>query len=130
MSRRAALVGISLLMVLAACAETGADQSADQSADQGADQAGAPATGPGDQRVAFTARAERVAELWRTGKAGDSWRTGFVPLQPLTVLSEGVRFNEATKQAFSAGWYRLDTGMPRARGDRTGTIRYGGGSAR
>src|SRR5688572_5452736 len=120
MSRRAALVGISLLMVLTACAETGGDQGAGQ----GPDQAGAPATGPGDQQAAFTARAERVAEQWRTGKTGDSWRTGFVPLQALTVVSEGVRFNEATKQAFVAGWYRLDTGMPRERGDRTGTIRY------
>jgi hypothetical protein len=119
MSRRAALVGISLLMVLTACAETGSDA--------GADPAGGPATAPGDQKAAFTARAERVAEQWRASRAGESWRAGFVPLQPLTLLLGEVKFTEATKRAFAAGWYRLDTGMPRERGGRTGTIRYADG---
>jgi hypothetical protein len=126
MSRRAALVGISLLMVLSACAETGAGSGADSDS-AGANQAGAPATGPGDQPAAFTARAERLAELWGDGRAAESWRTGFVPLQGLTVLSADVKFNEATKRAYAEGWYRLDTGMPRERGDRTGIVRYAGG---
>ena len=126
MSRRVALVGISLLMVLSACAETGAGSGGDP--DSGADQAGAPATAPGDQQAAFSARAERLAELWRDGGTAKSWRTGFVPLQGLTVLSGDVRFNEATKRAYAEGWYRLDTGMPRERGDRTGVVRYAGGA--
>jgi hypothetical protein len=124
MSRRAALVGISLLIVLSGCAGTGAGTGADSDGDSGADQAGAPATGPGD----FAARAQRLAEQWRNGRAAESWRTGFVPLQGLTVLSGDVKFNEATKRAYAEGWYRLDTGMPRERGDRTGVVRYAGGA--
>jgi hypothetical protein len=124
MSRRAALVGISLLIVLSACAETGAGTGGDSGGDSGADQAGAPATGTGD----FTARAQWLAEQWRNSPAAESWRTGFVPLQGLTVLPEDVTFNEATKRAYAEGWYRLDTGMPRERGDRTGVVRYAGGA--
>ncbi|HEU5109759.1 MAG TPA: hypothetical protein VFT95_14550, partial [Micromonosporaceae bacterium] len=115
-------MGISLLLLLTACAETGTGTG------PAGDDAGAPATAPEGRQAAFTARAERLAEQWKAGEAAESWRTGFVPLEPLTVRPEGVTFNDATKQAFMAGWYRLDVGMPRERGGKTGTIRYADGT--
>jgi hypothetical protein len=116
MVRPAGLLGLSLLLVLTGCADTGAGGSA-----------GAP-TGPsGEPGEAFTARAERVAAAWRGGPAAE-WGKGFMPLEPLTVAPDGVTFTEATKQAFGLGWYRLATAMPREAGGRTGQIRYAGGA--
>ena len=128
MSRRSALVGIPLLMVLTATASGCAGTGAGTGADSARDDAGAPAASPGAGQAVFAARAEGVAEQWRTSRAVELWRTGFVPLQPLTLPPTNATFNEATKQAFVAGWYRLDVGMPRERGGKTGTIRYADGA--
>jgi hypothetical protein len=118
MSRRAALLGVSLLLFATGCAR----------GDQGGDQAGAPGDPSGGPAAVFAARAEQVARQWRAGGTADAWRTGFVPLQALTVPPADATFTEATKVAFAAGWYRLETGMPREAGGRTGTIRYAGGA--
>jgi hypothetical protein len=117
MSRRVAVLGISLL-VLTACAGEGA----------GGEPAAAPASASGEPSAAFAAQAERVAAAWRDSTARDAWGKGFMPLQPLTVPPANAAFNEATKLAFGAGWYTLATGMPRERGGRTGTIRYADGA--
>ena len=51
-----------------------------------------------------------------------------MPLQDLTVPPENSGFTDATKQAFYAGWYQLDAGMPREAGGRKGTVRYPDGA--
>jgi hypothetical protein len=118
MSHRAVLLSMSMLLFATGCAEGG----------QGGDQAAAPASPSGDLDTVFAARAEQVARQWRAAGTSDAWGTGFVPLQALTVPPAGVTFSDATKRAFAAGWYRLETGMPREAGGRKGTITYAGGA--
>jgi hypothetical protein len=118
MARRAALLGTSLLLLsVTACADTGEGSP------------GAPGTTPGAPSAAFETRAERVAQAWRDAAGQNAWRTGFVPLQELTVPPADGTFTDAAKQAFTAGWYRLDVGMPREAANRKGTIRYPDGAS-
>lgn len=120
MVRRTALLGLSLLLsvtAVAGCADT-----------PGKSTAGQDTSPSGNPDGTFDTRAEQVARAWRTAGNTDLWRSGFVPLQDLTVPPDGAPFNDATKQAFTAGWYRLETAMPRERGGATGTIHYPDGS--
>jgi hypothetical protein len=116
MSPRVAALAACVLLAVTACADP---------------RRAGPASPGGSTDAAgdFDARARRIAQVWRdaVGKQ-DAWRTGFVPLQDLTVAPPDVTFDDGTKQAFSAGWYTLDVGMPREAAGRTGTITYPDGS--
>ncbi len=89
-------------------------------------------TGPGNSVVdppsaGFEERARAVAAGWRTGTAGGVWRTGFVPLQDLTAPPPQGFVDGGLKQAFLAGWYRLEGTLPSASVPE-GTIRFPDGA--
>lgn len=108
MRSRSALVPVTLLLTVAACAR--------------------PATSPGPVSSAeFRDRAVEVAAAWLASPASRAWRTGFVPLDGLTVLPPGASFPDGTKPAFVGGWYRSAVDLPDATG--TGTIRFADGHA-
>ncbi|HEX5540003.1 MAG TPA: hypothetical protein VFX60_00305, partial [Micromonospora sp.] len=110
MRRLTALVGMSLVLALAACAEPG---SQDQ-----------PAGSPGDPASeAFERRAAEIAEAWRNAPGRDAWHKGYVPLQEATVLPADPGFDDAAKLAFSAGWYQTKVSLP-ADKPADGTIRF------
>lgn len=113
MRRFAALVGLSLCVSLAACAQPGSPDD--------------PA-GPPDQREeAFRQRATEVAEAWRTAALPDAWRSGYVPLQEPTILPADPGFDDDTKQAFVAGWYRSEVPLPKEK-PSGGTIHFPDGT--
>lgn len=87
----------------------------------------ASAPGPPPRGEAFEASADRVAEAWRAAPLSDAWRHGYVPLEPSTVLPRDPGFDDATKQAFLAGWYRDRTPLSATR-PGSGTIRFPDGS--
>ncbi|GAA2523635.1 hypothetical protein GCM10010201_22510 [Pilimelia columellifera subsp. columellifera] len=60
----------------------------------------------------FGVRAEALAQAWRQAGGAATWTTAFIPLQGLTVPSQGLRFDPETRQAFEAGWYRLGAVLP------------------
>ncbi|MEV0002286.1 hypothetical protein AB0H28_08375 [Micromonospora sp. NPDC050980] len=111
MRRLLALLG--LLVGLSGCAGAGGGS-------------GAVPSGGGEQRRAFTQRAEEVAGSWRPGP---QWRDGYVPLQDATVLTGDPGFTDETKVAFAAGWYRDQIPMPAAV-PPDGTIRFPDGVLR
>ncbi|HEX5596483.1 MAG TPA: hypothetical protein VFX61_10775 [Micromonosporaceae bacterium] len=115
MRRISILVGLSLTLTLAACAEPG--------------QQGQPAGGVKHPAYeAFEQRATTVAEAWRSKPGLDeAWRKGFVPLQDATVVPLDAGFTDETKQAFSAGWYRHEVTLP-AEKPANGTIRFPDGT--
>jgi hypothetical protein len=87
-------------------------------------------TGAGDApdvRTAFEAAADRVAAAWRTAPLSSAWRSGYVPLRSATVVRHDPGFDDDTKQAFLAGWYRATTALPGTR-PANGVIRFPDGS--
>jgi hypothetical protein len=88
-----------MLLTLAACAQSGSPAG--------------PAASPDRREEAFQQRATEVAQAWQAASRPD-WRTGYVPLQEPTVLPADVKFNDETKQAFVAGWYREQAPLPTA----------------
>lgn len=114
MVRRVPILAVLSLLLVAGCADAGAP----------ADSASAASGDPGPE---FETRAEHIVQAWRDSAAANAWRTGFVPLDALTLPPRDARLTDATKQAFSAGWYRLEAAMPREIGGRQGTIRYAAG---
>ncbi|MBO4209242.1 hypothetical protein [Micromonospora echinofusca] len=116
MRRRTALLGLPLLMILAACAPAGT-----------AGPSGDPVA-PSEHRWArFDQRAAEVAESWRRSAASTAWRTGYVPLGDATVLVGDPGFSGDTKQAFLNGWYRDQVALP-ARTPAPGTVRFPDGT--
>lgn len=103
-------VTATLLVILSGCAGQG----------------GSGSVSP-DPRDAFAEAAERVAEAWREAALSDAWRRGYVPLQPPTVLPREPGFDDDSKLAFLAGWYRPETALPTSR-PGAGTIRFPDGS--
>lgn len=101
-----------MLLLLAACGQA-----------DGTDPAG---SGADPRQAAFNERAAAVAEAWRSvaGKAA-----GFVPLQDPTVLIGDPGFDDDTKQAFAAGWYRDGIKLPTDTPPE-GSIRYPDGEQR
>jgi hypothetical protein len=100
-----------LLVLLAGCAGQGGTEPAS----------------PDDVRTEFEAYANRIAEAWRTGPAPGAWRSGYVPLQPATVVPPDPGFDDDTKQAFLAGWYRDEVPLPTTT-PADGTIRFPDGT--
>nr|MDT0659183.1 hypothetical protein [Micromonospora sp. DSM 115978] len=109
-----ALLGVPVIVVLAACGQAGSPSD------------GSPA--PPDQRwESFHQRAAEVAEAWQATADRDAWQTGFVPLQDLTTIGPDAQFTDDTKQAFAAGWYREQTPPPVDQ-PPDGTIRFPDGT--
>jgi hypothetical protein len=100
MIRLSALLGLPMMLTLAACAAAG--------------QPAGPVNSPDHRWEAFQQRATVVAQAWRTGPGRQAWRSGFVPLQDQTVLPGDPKFNNETKLAFVAGWYRSLVELPTA----------------
>ena len=84
-----------VLFAVAACAQPGQQQ-----------QFGTP------EPEAFRLRADEVAAAWRANPALKAWQQGYVPLQDATVLPADPGFDDETKQAFLAGWYRSQVSLP------------------
>jgi hypothetical protein len=114
MRRIPALVGLPLMLLIAACAQPGAAP------------AGAGAT-PDHRSEAFEQRATEVAEAWRTAVGRDKWQKGYVPLQDPTVLPADPGFTEDRKHAFLAGWYRDGVPLPATK-PADGTVRFPDGT--
>ncbi|MDG4833061.1 hypothetical protein O7627_27695 [Solwaraspora sp. WMMD1047] len=110
-----ALLGIPVILMLAACAQ-GGGQATDGST-----------AAPDPHREAFEQRANQVAAAWQEKTDQGAWQTGFVPLQDLTVVGDDAQFTDATKQAFAAGWYR-DQVRPPTKQPTDGTITFADGN--
>ncbi|HEX6967423.1 MAG TPA: hypothetical protein VF174_01145 [Micromonosporaceae bacterium] len=111
MRRTTTLTAIGLLLLTAACGQPG--------------QAGST---PNDQHEdAFQQRADAVAEAWRSAPAREAWHKGFIPLQATTVLPADPGFDDETKQAFLAGWYRTQVSLPAAE-PADGTVEFPDGT--
>lgn len=109
-----ALLGIPLMLTLAACAQPdGASDGSDAAPDQ--------------RSAAFEQRATQVAAAWQAAPDRQAWQTGYVPLQEATVLPDDVTFSDETKQAFLAGWYREQVTPPTEQPD-DGTIQFPDGT--
>ncbi|MEV1288652.1 hypothetical protein [Micromonospora sp. NPDC049679] len=115
MRRISALVGLPLMLLIAACAEPGASGPA-----------GAGAR-PDQRSDAFEQRATEVAEAWRAAVGPGKWQQGYVPMQNATVLPADPGFTEDTKHAFAAGWYRDGIPLPATK-PADGTVRFPDGT--
>ncbi|MEV4754782.1 hypothetical protein AB0J86_06665 [Micromonospora sp. NPDC049559] len=113
MIRFSALLGLPLILTLAACAQV--------------DQNAGPANSPDHGQERFRQRATTVAAAWRTAPGRQQWQSGFVPLQDPTVLPGDPKFSNETKQAFLAGWYTARTNLPTAK-PADGRIRFPNGT--
>jgi phage baseplate assembly protein gpV len=113
MIRFPALLGLPMMLTLAACAQAG--------------QSGGPGTSPDHRREAFQQRATEIAERWQATPRRQEWQTGYVPLQDPTVLPAEPKFNDETKQAFLAGWYREQVSLPASK-PPDGTVRFPDGT--
>ncbi|MEV4413424.1 hypothetical protein [Catellatospora sp. NPDC049609] len=127
-SRRAAATatfrlrrGLTLLAVLPALLVAGCAGAATDQAGPGV------TTAPADAAAAFERRAAEVARQWRDANLTGPWREGFVPLAPLTIEPERGYPDDATKNAASAGWYRLAGSLPREAG--TGSVAFPDGTS-
>lgn len=77
-----------------------------------ADQTGRSADSSDPRDEEFRHRAASVASAWRDSSAYQAWDKGYVPLQDATVLPADPGFDDGTKQAFLAGWYRTEVRLP------------------
>ncbi len=111
MPRFPALLGVTMLLALTACGQTG----------------GPGDTGPDHRQSAFEQRAAEVARTWQAAPALKSWQTGYVPLQEPTLLVGDPGFDDETKQAFAAGWYREQIKLPTSR-PADGTVHFPDGT--
>ncbi|MFC3504599.1 hypothetical protein ACFOOK_27030 [Micromonospora krabiensis] len=113
MRRPLVLLSLPLLMLAAACAQTGSTPTA----------AGG-ATSPDHRWEGFSQRATEAAEAWRPDP---TWTRGYVPLEGPTVLTGDPRFTPDTELAYQAGWYRAQVPLPGGR-PADGTIRFPDGT--
>jgi hypothetical protein len=99
MIRFPALLGLPLMLTLAACA-------------QGGQSTAGPGGAPDARAQRFEQRATTVAQAWQAAPGRMAWQTGYVPLQGPTVLPADPKFTDETKQAFLAGWYVRQVKLP------------------
>ncbi|MGW0432904.1 hypothetical protein ACWDV4_10215 [Micromonospora sp. NPDC003197] len=113
MRRFSVLLGLPLLMTIAACAQQAGPAPGDSLPDRGT--------------AGFEQRASDVAAAWRTAPNRQPWQTGYVPVQDATVLPAAPKFSDDTRQAFLAGWYRQQVELP-STSPADGTINFPDGS--
>jgi hypothetical protein len=110
-----ALLGISVILALAGCAQPSGTGD------------GSEVATPDRRWESFEQRATEVAQAWQAVPARSGWQDGYVPLQDPTVVGPDVTFTDSTRQAFFAGWYRTQL-QPPADKPADGIIRFPDGT--